>query len=201
MSNTANIAVLRKMLVGEYDDLRRQLTRRLGSDDVAREVLQETYLHLDRPSLLSVIDSPKRYLLTIATNIARMRFRRERRLVNLNDLDEALDFVDEAPDPLRSFEARQEFEALKAAFDELTPRRRYILFASRLEGRRLRDIADELYVSQRLVEKELKAALIFCGSKISRDVIQRFGPGTREASHMDASSVRSTREDRHDDGE
>lgn len=201
MSNAVNVAVLRQMLVGEYDDLRRQLTRRLGSDDVAREVLQETYLHLDRPSLLSVIDSPKRYLLTIATNIARMRFRRERRLTNLKDLDETLGFVDEAPDPLRSVEARQEFEALKAAFDELTPRRRYILFASRLEGRRLRDIAEELDVSQRLVEKELKAALIFCGSRINRDVVQRFGPGAGEASHMDASSVRSTRDDRHDDAE
>lgn len=201
MSNAANVAVLRQMLVGEYDDLRRQLTRRLGSDDVAREVLQETYLHLDRPSLLSAIESPKRYLLTIATNIARMRFRRERRLTNLHDLDETLGFVDEAPDPLRSVEARQEFEALKAAFDELTPRRRYILFASRLEGRRLRDIAEELDVSQRLVEKELKAALIFCGAKISREVVQRFGPGAREASDMDASSVRSTRDDRHDDAE
>lgn len=201
MSNPADVAVLRQMLVGEYDDLRRQLTRRLGSDDVAREVLQETYLHLERPSRFSVIDSPRRYLLTIATNIARMRFRREKRLSSLSDLDEALGFVDDAPDPLQSLEARQEFEALKAAFDELTPRRRYILYASRLEGRRLRDIADELDVSQRLIEKELKAALMFCGSKISRNVIQRFGPGAREASNMDASSVRLTREDRHDDAE
>ena len=201
MSNSADVAVLRQMLVGEYDDLRRQLTRRLGSEDVAREVLQETYLHLDRPSRLSMIDSPRRYLLAIATNIARMRFRREKRVINLQDLDEMLGFVDEAPDPLRSVEARQEFEALKAAFEELTPRRRYILFASRLEGRKLRDIADELDVSQRLIEKELKAALIFCGSKINRDVIQRFGPGARETSDRDASSVRSTRDDRDDDAE
>ena len=124
MSNSADVTLLRQMLVGEYDDLRRRLTRRLGSEDVASEVLQETYLHLERSSLMSVIDSPKRYLLTIATNIAWMRFRRERRLTSLSDLDKALGFVDEALDPLRSLEARQEFEALKAAFDELSPRRR-----------------------------------------------------------------------------
>jgi RNA polymerase sigma factor (sigma-70 family) len=201
MSSSADVTLLRQMLVGEYDDLRRQLTRRLGSEDVAREVLQETYLHLERPVRLSVIDSPRRYLLTIATNIARMRFRRERRLTSLSDLDEALGFVDDAPDPLRSLEARQEFEALKAAFDELSPRRRYILFASRLEGRKLREIADELAVSQRFVEKELKAALMHCGSKMSRDVVQRFGPGAREASPMEASSAPATHETRHDDAE
>jgi RNA polymerase sigma-70 factor (ECF subfamily) len=201
MSNPADVALLRQMLVGEYDDLRRQLTRRLGSEDVAREVLQETYLHLERPSRLSVVDSPRRYLLTIATNIARMKFRRERRLTSLTELDEVLGFVDEAPDPLHSLEARQEFEALKAAFGELSPRRRYILFASRLEGRKLREIADDLAVSQRFVEKELRAALIFCGTKMSRDVIQRFGPGAREASSMGASSVEAAHEDRDDDAE
>jgi RNA polymerase sigma factor (sigma-70 family) len=201
MSSVADVTRLRQLLVGEYDELRRQLTRRLGSEDAAREVLQETYLHLERPARLSVIDSPKRYLLTIATNIARMRFRRERRLTSLSDLDDALGFVDDAPDPLRSLEARQEFEVLKAAFDELSERRRVILVASRLEGRKLRDIAEELQVSQRLVEKELKAALMICGAKIRRKITQRFGPGAREASSMGAPSEAQAHDISHDDPE
>ncbi len=59
MSNSADVTLLRQMLVSEYDDLRRRLTRRLGSEGVASEVLQETYLHLERSSLMSVIDSPE----------------------------------------------------------------------------------------------------------------------------------------------
>ena len=39
MSSVADVARLRQLLVGEYDELRRQLTRRLGSEDAAREVL------------------------------------------------------------------------------------------------------------------------------------------------------------------
>lgn len=198
MTEPADAAVLRQMLVGEYDDLRRQLTRRLGSEDVASEVLQETYLHLQRPSRIAVIDSPKRYLLAIATNIARMRFRRERRQTSLPDLDEVLGFADEAPDPLRSLEARQEFVALKAAFDELTPRRRNILFASRLEGRKLRDIADELGVTQRFVEMELKEALILCGTRMRREVVQRFGPRVGETSVSETAMTPVERE-KHDD--
>jgi RNA polymerase sigma-70 factor (ECF subfamily) len=176
MNNPAEVAVLRQLLVGEYDKLKTQLARRLGSHDLAGEVLQETYLHLQRPLRIGAIGNPKHYLLTIATNIARMSFRRERRLTSLSELDEALGFVDETPDPLRSLEAREQFEALNAAFAELTPRRRHILFASRLEGRKLRDIAAELGLTQRSVEKELKVALMLCGLKLRREVVQRFGP-------------------------
>jgi hypothetical protein len=106
MSSSASIAMLRQLLVGEYAELKRHLARRLGSEDLAGEVLQETYLHLERPARIGTISNPKRYLLTIATTIARMSFRRERRWTNLSELDAVLGFVDEAPDPLRSLEAR-----------------------------------------------------------------------------------------------
>jgi DNA-directed RNA polymerase specialized sigma24 family protein len=110
MNSSADIARLRQLLVDEYDGLRRQLVRRLGSEDLASEVLQETYLHLERPARIGAVGSPKHYLLTIATNIARMSFRRERRWTGLSELDAALGFVDEAPDPLRSLEAREELD-------------------------------------------------------------------------------------------
>ncbi|NVO13581.1 MAG: hypothetical protein HXX10_06035 [Rhodoplanes sp.] len=47
-------------------------------------------------------------------------------------LDNALGYVDDARDPLRTLAAREEFEVLRPAFDELTPRRRCILVASRV---------------------------------------------------------------------
>ncbi|MCK9919742.1 sigma-70 region 4 domain-containing protein, partial [Microbacteriaceae bacterium K1510] len=68
-----------------------------------------------------------------------------------------------------------------------TPRRRYIVLAARVEGVQLADIADQLGVSQRLVEKELKAALMLCGARLKREVVQRFGPGARQASQRRAS--------------
>ena len=78
-------------------------------------MLRETYLHLERPARISALTDPKHYLLTVATNIARMSFRRERRRTSFSELDAALGFVDEAPDPLRSLEAREEFEALSTS--------------------------------------------------------------------------------------
>ena len=182
MTNSASAATLRQLLVGQYDELKRVLARRLGSEDLAGEVLQETYLRLDRPGALGIVRSPRQYLLTIATNIARMGFRRDRRWTALSELDTVLGFVDESPDALRSLESRQEIDTLQRAFDELTPRRRHVLFAARVEGTPLSDIAKRLGVSQRLVEKELKIALVLCGSRLNRKVVQRFGPGASQAS-------------------
>ncbi|MCA6112680.1 RNA polymerase sigma factor [Bradyrhizobium cenepequi] len=185
----SSVAALRQALIGQYDELKSVLTRRLGSEDLAGEVLQETYLRLERPARIGRVVSPKHYLLTIATNIARMGFRRDRRAVNLSELDAVLGFVDEMPGPLQTLEARQEIEALQRAFDELTPRRRQIIVAVRVAGRQLSDIAEELGISQRLVEKELKIALMTCGARLSRDVIQRFGPGASQASKGYAAAI------------
>lgn len=198
MSDSTVAATLRQALVGQYDELKSVLTRRLGSEDLAGEVLQETYLRLERPARIGIVASPKQYLLTIATNIARMSFRRDRRSANLPDLDVVLGFVDESPSPLQSLEARQEIEALQRAFDELTPRRRQIVFAARVEGTRLSDIAEQLKISQRLVEKELKIALMLCGSRLNREIVQRFGPGTSQTSKGQVAAI-AAHEERDDE--
>ena len=63
-----------------------------------------------------------------------------------------------------------------------SPRRRDILLASRLEGISLRDIAGRHGISQRMVEIELKYALMHCGRRMGRKIVQRFGPRRREGS-------------------
>jgi RNA polymerase sigma factor (sigma-70 family) len=181
MSDTT-LFYLRDQLVLRYAEIKRRLTLRLGNGELAEDVLQETYLHLDRPNKPEVVHSPTHYLLTVATNIARMRLRRERLWVSLEDADMAVGFADEAPDPERSAEARLELEALQRVFHELTPRRRHILMAARGEGRQLREIAAQLGISQRLVEMELKQALEYCALRMNRVVVQRFGPRSRKAS-------------------
>lgn len=199
MTDAANAAALRRLLVGQYDELKKQLARRLGSEDLAGEVLQETYLRLERPVRFGVIRSPKHYLLTIATNIARMRFRKERRWVDMAELDAALGFVDETPDPLRRLEGQQEIAALLEAFSELTPRRQHILVASRLEGKSLGEIATELNLSERTVLKELKTALLHSGQRLKRDVVQRFGPRASKASSLIKDATEVTPQAMHDD--
>jgi RNA polymerase sigma factor (sigma-70 family) len=167
---------LRQSLVLGYDELRMRLTHRLGSAELAGDVLHETYLKLSQPVVLGPIRSPKHYLLRIATNIALKRLRRERRFFSLSDAKVALGVADETPDPARAAEARFEVDALRQALQALPARQRDILLASRQDGIALREIAARLGLSQRMVEIELRRALAFCALRLEREVIQRFGP-------------------------
>lgn len=173
---------LRRFFVLGYDELKSRLTRRFGSADIADDILHETYLRLDQVATIGPVRSPTFYLLRMAINIALQRFRRERLFVTLSDAKIAVGIPDDAPDPARAVEARFEVEALQQALDDLPPRQRAILLASRLEGVPLREIAEQHGISQRMVEIELKRALAYCALRLDREVIQRFGPQPSHAS-------------------
>jgi RNA polymerase sigma-70 factor (ECF subfamily) len=184
MSETAREALRRSLLLG-YEDLKARLTRYLGSAELASDALQETYLRLDRGAELTPVRRPGAYLLRMAVRIALRSLRNDRQTVSLDDAKAAFGVVDEAPDPHRHLMARLELDAFQRAVVELTPRRRSILFAARVEGLPLRVIAENQGISQRLVEIELKHALAHCALRLDREIVQRFGPRPRNDSIED----------------
>ena len=173
---------LRRLLVLGYDELKARLTRRLGSAELASDALHEAYLTLHRVPRLGHVRNMRFYLLRTAFNFALKQMRVDRRFVALSDVQMAVGIADDTPGQARVLAARNEIEALKNALTELTPRRREILLAARLEGVTLRAIADRFGVSQRLVEIELKHALAHCALRLDREAVQRFGPRPRRQS-------------------
>lgn len=155
-------AALRQLLVDHYDDLRRRLTRRLGSDDLARETLHELYLRMDRSGSAGTLVRPSTYLLTSAVNLARDRWRTENRRARRATVDALYDLIDENPGPDRTVEAQSEFEAFNRALAQLTPRQRTIVVAVRFEQLSRPEIAKRLDISRSLVQLELQRALEFC---------------------------------------
>jgi RNA polymerase sigma factor (sigma-70 family) len=174
--------LLRQVLLFSYDELRAQLARRLGSVERASDALQDTWLRLEGAAQIGAVHRPQPYLLRIAYNIALKRRKVERETMTLDDARAALNLVEEAPDPERVVEAKSEAMVLEQALAELSPRRRDILLASRVEGVSLKEIASRYGISQRMVEMELKFALIHCGRRLGRKIVQRFGPRSQEGS-------------------
>jgi RNA polymerase sigma-70 factor (ECF subfamily) len=174
--NDSGRDVLRRLLLLNYDVLKAQLARRLGSADLAGEALQDTWLQLEGATRIGDVHRPQPYLLRIAYNIALKRRRSERDTVTLDDARAALSLVDDTPGPERAVEARSEIVALEEALAQMPPRRRAILLASRAEGVPLSEIATRFGISQRMIEIELKSALIHCGQCLGRKIVRRFGP-------------------------
>jgi RNA polymerase sigma-70 factor (ECF subfamily) len=174
--------LLRQLLLLDYRELKTRLARRLGSMERASDALQDTWLRLETAQI-GAVHRPQHYLLRIAYNIALKRRQAERETMTLEDARAALNLADETPDPERVIEAKSEAAALERALAELSPRRRDILLASRVEGIPLSRIASRHGISQRMVEIELKLALIHCGRRLGREIVQRFGPRSREGSY------------------
>lgn len=173
---------LRQHLLLDYEALKVQLARRLGSADRADDALHDAWLRLDNAVPVDTVRSPFLYLLRTAYRLALMRRRKERERVTLDDVRTSLSLADDSPDPERVAMARSDMEAVRGALAELSPRRRQILLAARVEGRMLRDIAEQLGLSQRMVELELKAAVLHCGKRLEKKIVQRFGPRALKSS-------------------
>ena len=173
---------LRGLLTSRYVDFRNRLRRRFGSDDVADDVLHETWLRVNRMSDPGPVASPMAYLLRIASNVAEDRRIANGRLLDFVEVEELLHFADDSRDPARVSEARSEVQALERALEELPRRRREIFLASRVDETPHKDIALRYGVSVRIVERVVMAALVHCAGRLGRDVIQRFGPGAGKKS-------------------
>lgn len=172
---------LRSIFVIGYDELKVRLTRRLGSAELAGDALHDTWLRLEHAMPIGPVLRPEPYILRIAYNIALKRLRGERDMMTLDEVRQELSLVDEAPTVAQAMEAREEFTRLLQAAEELTQRQRDILFAARLDGDTLQDIAIRFGIPERSVARELRRALLHCGKRVGRVALQRRGPRPNDA--------------------
>jgi RNA polymerase sigma-70 factor (ECF subfamily) len=167
--------LLRRIFLLGYEDLKVRLTRRLGSVELAGDALQEAWLRLENAVQIGPVLRPQPYILRMAYNIALKRLQGERETVTLEEVREELNLVDDAPSPAQVAEARAELTLLLQAAKELTPRRRDILFAARVDGASIEDIGRRFAISERVVARELKAAVLHCAERIDRKFVQTRG--------------------------
>lgn len=153
-------------LTSRYSDLKRRLTRLLGSDDLAGDALQDTWLRLQCMEGQIAVLNPHAFLLRMAANIAVDNRRSLSRALPSSEIDELLEVSDGAPGPEQVVEARSEAQALAKILERMPPRRREILIMVRWEGMRQKEVAERLRISLRTVEHELKRAHDYCVERL-----------------------------------
>lgn len=171
-----------EVLEASYQRFRERLRRRLGSDALATEVLHETWLRIGRIGDVGVVQQPEAYLFRMALNVAADQREKESRKLTASEIETVRHMMDGALDPARIVEARADLVMLRAALEELTPRRKAILLLARLENVKHEEIAERFGISPRMVEKELLSALQHCSSRLERKLNRRFSSGPRKGS-------------------
>lgn len=158
MTDNAQPALL-DYLTQRYASLKQHLTRKLGNADLASDALHDTWVRLKEKDEQRRMESPGAYLLRVATNIAADMERRQRRTVSGEEIDALLDeMVDPAPGPAQRTETRFELDAVMALLDRMPERRRVILVMVHWQDVPQKEVAEQLGISLRTVEYELKRA-------------------------------------------
>lgn len=178
----AGWAALQHHLLTRYADLKKRLTRYLGSSDLASDALHDTWMRLKRGGELTDVRNADSYLYSIAINIASNNRRAEGRHLTASEIDELLDIADDAPSSERIVEGRTELDAAVKIIAELPARQQAILLAARLEGASRRDIAARFGVSERFVQRELQTAHDYCAARFEKLVSRQFRSEPREVS-------------------
>lgn len=137
------------------------LTRLVRSPEDAAELVQETYLRIMSRAQLAEFESIARaYLFQTATNLARDHFRRQRWRAH-----EPLESVPE-PEAPRTSSSPEELalwgeamESLGAALRAMPEATRAVFTRARLDNRSYADIARELGISVRTVERRMSEAM------------------------------------------
>lgn len=153
-------------LAQRYGDLKRRLTRVLGSDDLAGDALQDTWLRLRRMEDQGPILNPRAYLLRMAVNIALNNLRSQSRAVPRSEVDALLEVADPAPGPEQTAQARSEMKALLEIIAHMPQRRRDVLLMVRWEGLPQKEVAARLGMTLPAVEHELKRAQDYCAARL-----------------------------------
>lgn len=167
----SNRTLLRDLLAQRYEELKRRLTWRLGSAELASDALHDTWVHLeDRGGQSGPVKSPAAYLMRMAMNLAFDQMQRGRRYMSEDEVEAILsEIADPAPGPAQTAVARDEIQQLAALIDAMPARRRAIFLAVRVEEVSHEEAARRFGVSPRLIGLELKRAHEFCMARMPRD--------------------------------
>lgn len=178
--SNSNSNSLRAALSADYEGLAKRLARRLGSADLAREALHETFVRIDRVSETVNLRSPRDYLFRAAINAAKDRRRSDSRLLNASEIASIIDVPDECPDPFTVVADRLELEDFNNALAELSDRRRRVFVAAHVEQLTHEQIAQRFGINARTVAFDLQHAMEHLGRRLGRKVLRKFGPRAKD---------------------
>ncbi len=144
------------------------LTRMLGHADLAREVAQDTYEKLHKMYRPDEVMFPRAMLFKTATNFALMRLRRARLENSIITGSAGMDEVpDEAAPPERRAIADEINERLAQIIKELPPSLRKVFVMAHIQGKARKEIADQLGISLKGIDKRMTRALKTCRERLA----------------------------------
>ena len=149
-------------------DLMRFVCSYVNDEEVAKDIVHDVFFALLRnKKRLDVSYSMKSYLFTLARNYA-LNYLKHLRVVAMNER-EVSDLLENAGEELGVYEER--LNRLNEKLAELPEKQREVLMKCFVEGRKYKDVADEMEISVNSLKTHISRGLKFLRNELREDVV------------------------------
>lgn len=165
--NAPGLAPLAAALERHYGELRAFLVSKLGCQAMAADVVQDLWLRVAQQQEGPAVQNLRAYLYRAAGNLATDRLRHEQmreRHTPSGALPE--DIASAQPQPDEVLESEQEFAILRVAITELPDKCREAFLLYRGQQLSMKEVAVQLGISDRTVEKHIAKAMLHCRQRL-----------------------------------
>ncbi|PCI54622.1 MAG: hypothetical protein COB36_09705 [Alphaproteobacteria bacterium] len=167
-------------LYREYEtSVRGFLYKKIQSAEDAEDILHETFVRLQNVKDLKNIEFPRAFIFTIANNLATdmMRKRNTRRVKNACYAEDQIELTKHSTiNPEECYLQKQYLQMLSEVIIGLPPKCRQAFILRKFHNLSYKEIASEMIISVKTVEKHLAKALTVCkkGLVVRKDNVISF---------------------------
>ena len=144
--------------------LRNFLFYKYGNKDQAEDLTQEAFIKLWQNCAAVPIEKAKSYLYTIANNSSLNEIKHQKVVLQYENNFTGADKTNENPEFI--LEEKQFKKRLLQAIEDLNETQRVAFLMHRIDGKKYSEIAEELNISVKAVEKRIHLALVELRKKI-----------------------------------
>lgn len=173
MGKNSNCSGITASFAAVESALKQYLLRFFVRNQDIEDVLQETFLRAWESEQSQTIHSPRSFLFKVAKNIALSEINRKATQLTcyMGDLEE-LNVLDSTPSAEEGLDTHRNLEALSGLVESLPPQCRRVLVMRKVLGFSHKEIARNLNISTRTVEKHLTRGLQRCQEALRQEETQ-----------------------------
>ncbi|WP_291097478.1 MULTISPECIES: RNA polymerase sigma factor [unclassified Flavobacterium] len=158
LSETCNEIIFSNFFKNHAKSLRNFLFYRYGNKDQAEDLTQEAFIKLWQNCASVPIEKAKSYIYTIANNGSLNEIKHQKVVLEYENNFSGPDKSNETPEFL--LEEKQFKNKLLKAIEDLNETQRIAFLMHRIDGKKYSEIAEELNISVKAVEKRIHLALV-----------------------------------------
>jgi len=163
MENPENTGLCKESIFSDFfkkhaKSLRNHLLYKFGNQEQAEDLTQEAFIKLWQNCIDVPIEKAKSYIYTIAINSSLNSIVHEKVKLNYKNSYSHSDRSNESPEFI--LEEKQFKDKLLTAIDNLNEIQRVTFLTHRIDGKKYAEIAEELGISIKAVEKRIHLALV-----------------------------------------